>query len=90
MQSQSQAKKAKLDDDNVEGYVVDVSNPSQSKKSPNVKYFNFTLQTSPENYARGVAFIPEKHKSFVMAKTMKSPLKLTCVTKELSKYFLSY
>lgn len=82
---ESKAKKAKLEEnDTVEGYIVDVKNLTQSKKSPNVKYLNFTVQTSAEHYSKGV-FSPEKHQTFVNAKEMKSPLKLTGVTKELSK-----
>lgn len=85
---ESKAKKAKLEEnDTVEGYIVDVKNLTQSKKSPNVKYFNFTVQTSAEHYSKGVVFSPEKHQTFVNAKEIKSPLKLTGVTKELSKYY---
>lgn len=85
---ESKAKKAKLEEnDTVEGYIVDVKNLTQSKKSPNVKYLNFTVQTSAEHYSKGVVFSPEKHQTFVNAKEMKIPLKLTGVTKELSKYY---
>ena len=84
------SKKPRYSNDNfttVEGYIVDVTSLTVSKKSPNVKYFNFTLQTSAEHYSRGVVFTPERHQSFVNARDNKTPLQLTCVSKELSKYY---
>lgn len=62
---ESKAKKAKLEEnDTVEGYIVDVKNLTQSKKSPNVKYFNFTVQTSAEHYSKGVCFLARKTPDF--------------------------
>lgn len=84
MAASPQHKKIKLEktEDNVTGYIHDVSPVKTSAR--NTKYFNASFQTNHNEFHHSVVFSPEKHTSFVQAATNNTPVKICNITKKLS------
>ena len=83
-------KKIKLDQsqpETISGFIHSVSDVRISAK--NSKYFNFMLQTSRDNYHKGVVFAPERWNDFKQAGSNKNPVRLKTVSKVLSKFILA-
>lgn len=81
----SPAKKFCEDDGStVAGFVHGVGLVQLGKKTQ-APYFNFTMQTSREEFHRGVSYSPEKRVAFEEVASQKSPVKLRHVRKNLSK-----
>jgi hypothetical protein len=77
------AKRQKVEEDEVSGYIHEVSPVKTSAR--NTKYFDAKLQIESDVYQKMVCFDPSKHSHFVEAHHGKSPLKIIGIREVINR-----
>ncbi len=83
----SQARKREADGNDKEDVCGYIHNVTECRMSlyKRIKLFNAVIQTNRDEFRNMAIFSPEKHTTFQQAEKNKSPVKLSNVSKRVSK-----